>query len=211
MVTFPSCGEDHRLRAFLSALGLGLGGIVLRLVSAVTAPMLYDAIVPLDTVVNRLLNRYVVQPGFGLVAGGYVLYRGEIDRFLRLRGPSPKGVIWISMGIVLEPVTRAFSEQVFDPTHSGGPAKWALLIEDPVLIPAAFVIMFVLMAPAEEALYRGVIHGRLRGQFDVTARIVTSALLFGLVHLVLSGVWPPSSRRACQESCSRWPTNELTT
>jgi hypothetical protein len=180
-------GNHPRFRSGLAALGLCIGGIVLGLISALVTPVAYEAVLPVSTFVGSLLGRYVVQPGFGLLAAGYILYRGNAARFVRIQNLSPEGVAWILSGVVLERISRELSELVFGATHHGGPAKWEVLLADPVLILPAFVIMFLLMAPAEEVLYRGIIHGRLREQFDVTSRIAISAVLFGLIHLVLSG------------------------
>lgn len=183
-------GGRERLRALLVALGLSLGGVAFGSLSALAVPVLYDALAPPGSPGNRLLHRYLVQPGFALLAVGYVAYRGETDRFVRLRRPPAEGVLWIASGVVLERGTRALSEAAFGAAHDGGPAKWEVMLADPLVIPLVLLVTFVLMAPAEELLYRGVIHGRLRGSFDVVPRVLVGAGLFGLLHLFLSGGVP---------------------
>lgn len=171
-------GTHPRFRSGLAALGLCIGGIVLGLVSALLTPGAYEAVLPLSTFVGSLLGRYVVQPGFGLFAAGYILYRGNAAQFVRIQNLSSEGIAWILSGVVLERISRELSELVFGATHHGSPAKWEVLLADPVLVLPTFVIIFFMMAPAEEVLYRGIIHGRLREQFDHTTVLQRQASRF---------------------------------
>lgn len=182
--------RDEPVRTLGVALSLSLGGVVFGVVSAVTVSTIYGAIVPQGSFGFDLLYRYLVQPGFALVALGYVYFRGDIARFIRLRPPSLEGVLWIFSGIVVEWGTRMLSEVVFEATHGSWVPKWTILVGDPTAIPVALVVIFVVMAPAEELLYRGAIHGRLREGFDVVPRVVVGALLFGVPHLFFSGGLP---------------------
>ena len=188
MYDLPS--PSGRSRALLVAAGLAFAGVVGGLVSVLTVPALYDLVAAPESLVGRLLGRYVVQPGFGAVALLYVLTRADRTPYLRTGGFSAEAVGWLAVGVALEPVTRTLSEVAFGATHAGGTPKWALLLAEPTALPAAVAVTFLVMAPAEELLYRGVVHGRLRGHFGPAGRVLTSATLFGLLHLVLSGGVP---------------------
>lgn len=182
--------RDEPVRTLGVALCLSLAGVVFGGVSAVTVPTIYGAVVPRGTFGYDLLRRYLVQPGFALVALAFIYYRGDITRYVRLRPPSIEGVLWISSGIVVEWGTRLLSEVAFGATHGNWVPKWTILVADPTTIPLALVVIFVVMAPAEELLYRGAVHGRLREGFDVVPRIVAGAMLFGVPHLIFSGGLP---------------------
>lgn len=54
---------------------------------------------------------------------------------------------------------------------------------DPTFLVALAVLSLVLVAPAEELLFRGAIQGRLRERAGPVPAIATASLLFGSVHL----------------------------
>ena len=182
--------REEPIRTLGVALGLSLAGVIVGGVSAVTVPTIYGAVVPRGTFGFDLLQRYLVQPGFALVAMAYIFYRGDFARYVRLRPLSIEGVAWIASGIVVEWGTRLLSEVAFGATHGNWVPKWTILVADPTTIPLALVVIFVVMAPAEELLYRGAIHGRLREGFDVVPRVAAGAILFGVPHLIFSGGLP---------------------
>ena len=47
--------------------------------------------------------------------------------------------------------------------------------------------MFVIMAPMEEALYRGVVHDILEPALGSLGRVLVGGFLFGAIHLFFSG------------------------
>ncbi|MFP8955779.1 CPBP family intramembrane glutamic endopeptidase [Natrialbaceae archaeon A-CW3] len=54
---------------------------------------------------------------------------------------------------------------------------------DPVFFLILAALSIVLVAPAEEFLFRGVIQGRLRQSFGSVGAVLGSSLLFGMMHL----------------------------
>ncbi|MFC6719651.1 CPBP family intramembrane glutamic endopeptidase [Natrialbaceae archaeon GCM10025810] len=54
---------------------------------------------------------------------------------------------------------------------------------DPTYLLALAVLSLVLIGPAEEFLFRGVVQGRLRKSFGPAGAIVGASLLFGSMHL----------------------------
>jgi membrane protease YdiL (CAAX protease family) len=97
--------------------------------------------------------------GFGPIA--YEAVTGGIERILIAVGMNPYG-------------------------GHGGTTTWRVLLERPELIIPALVVMFAIMAPLEEALYRGAVHHALN-RFGVVGRVLVSGVLFGGMHLFLSG------------------------
>lgn len=55
--------------------------------------------------------------------------------------------------------------------------------DDPTFLLALAGLSVVLVAPAEELLFRGAIQGRLRQRFGPVAAVIGSSLVFGSMHL----------------------------
>lgn len=106
--------------------------------------------------------------------------------------PSVKEGGWIAFGIIgYEVGVRAITPLLSlvglsHGGHSGEVATWRVFLDQPELIVPGLTIMFVLMTPMEELLYRGVIHETLTGALGSRGRVLVSGLLFGGIHLFLS-------------------------
>ena len=127
-----------------------------------------------------------MQPGFALLAAGYLLLRDDPGRFLRAGRPSREGMAWIALGAPMSLGTGWLGETFLGTSH-GGPVLWEVLLSDPVTIPAVAGVTFLVMAPMEELLYRGVIHGRLRQAFGALSVVLLGATLFGIMHVFMGG------------------------
>jgi len=68
-----------------------------------------------------------------------------------------------------------------------GTATWQVLLQHPEIIVPGLVIMFGVMAPMEEMLYRGVVHDALGPAIGSPGRVLIGGLLFGGIHLFFSG------------------------
>lgn len=175
----------------MTALGLALGGAFAGILSAILLDPVYTSIAPPDTPAGSILFATLVQPGFGLFAALYVWLRGTFDGVFTVSVPTREGLLWIAAGPFLyeglTSVTRhALTTIGIETAPHTGPATWEVLLTNPLLILPAFVLYFVLMVPMEEFLYRGVIHAELTPAFGAAGRVVLGALLFGLMHLVVS-------------------------
>ncbi len=71
--------------------------------------------------------------------------------------------------------------------HGDTTAKWRVFFDNPEIIVPGLVVMFVIMAPMEEALYRGVVHDVLEPALGSLGRVLVGGFLFGAIHLFLSG------------------------
>lgn len=58
-----------------------------------------------------------------------------------------------------------------------------IAVSDPVFLLGLAALSVVIVAPAEELLFRGAIQGRLRDRFGPVPAILGSSLLFGSLHL----------------------------
>ena len=180
-------------RSLVGATALAVLGAIVAFVSIFAVSPLY-AIVGVEwPAFGELLNSYVVQPGFGLVAAGYIWWRNDYNPFDRIQTPSPEGLTWIA----LAPIVYELAVRVVTPLlpmmglshggHSSGTAKWRIFLNEPELVTPRLRIRFLIMAPMEKLLYRGVIHDTLEGTIGSPGRILVGGLLFGGMHLFLSG------------------------
>jgi len=64
------------------------------------------------------------------------------------------------------------------------PVLGAVGAVDPTFLLAMAVLSVVLIAPAEELLFRGAVQGRLRERFGAVPAVAGASLLFGSMHLV---------------------------
>lgn len=172
--------------------GLGFLGIGVGLVTALVLVVLLSlagvsvADRPFLSIVVSLVSLQGV--GLSIVGVAYLSYTGRGLSFLRARVPSLGDVVWVVGGVVaifalLFVVAIAIS--VINSVTGVEPAQNSiteLADRDPsvllLLIPAAFLVI----GPAEELLFRGIIQGRLREVFGPVGAIATASVIFGLGH-----------------------------
>lgn len=183
-------GRFPRARAFLVALAI----TVVALLAGIVGVVLTGAVVSLlgvgGTAVVRVLDGNYIQVGFAGFAAAYLAWVGDRDRDFKLRWPTLEDAAWIvvipilitGLGAVFSPVLTALGLPHPNPTTG----YEALALETrPLLWPVAFVGMFLFAAPAEEAVYRGIVQGRLREAFDAPGVVVLGGLLFGFMHFLV--------------------------
>jgi membrane protease YdiL (CAAX protease family) len=180
-------------RSVAGAVALAALGVVAGFVSAFAVDPLFTSLEAGWTLFGELLQSYIVQPGFGLLAAGYVWWSDDYNPLDRIQMPSSEGVAWIGLGAVgYELILRAMTPilpllGLNHGAHGGTTAKWRVFLTQPEIIVPGLVIMFVLMAPMEEVLYRGVVHDALDPALGSFGRVVVGGLLFGGIHLFFSG------------------------
>ena len=181
---------DSTPRAVGIAVALGVGGILV--LGAVT--------VLVGTIGGRLglgvgflfvasvaIGQYLGFVGLGLY---YLRTRGlswaGIRSYLGIRTPTPRelaavvaGYLVIIVGLLaLLAVALRFLP---DPAENQGAAVAA---NNPELIPPLVVVMFLVVGPCEEFLYRGVVQNRLRERLPAAAAVALAAVIFAVVHVV---------------------------
>lgn len=121
------------------------------------------------------------QVGFFAVASGFVRRRRVT---VPLSVPSRTDARYVVVGTVAALVAAtglSYALVLLDlvPDSVIGEAATA----DPTFLVALAVLSLVLVAPAEELLFRGAVQGRLRERFGPVPAIVAASLLFGSLHL----------------------------
>lgn len=169
-------------RAVAVAVGLTVLAFVLSMLTGVVAFLALRAagIASGSTAAFVLL---VVASQGAFLALGLWYVRGRIP--ITVRVPSRRDSAWIVGGVVLglavAMILSAVRVAFFPETGS--------VIEDSITQNTALllylaVLSVVLIAPAEELLFRGAIQGRLRGSLGVVGGIVGASTTFGLMHLL---------------------------
>ncbi|WP_256948914.1 CPBP family intramembrane glutamic endopeptidase [Halorubrum ezzemoulense] len=168
-------------------------GVMAAFASIVVIDPLFGTVEAEWTLLGELLNNYIVQPGFGLVAACYIWWRDDYNPLERIQVPSFEGVAWIGLGVIgYELAVRAVTPilpliGLSHSAHGDTTAKWRVFFDHPEIIVPGLVVMFVIMAPMEEALYRGVVHDVLEPALGSLGRVLVGGFLFGGMHLFFSG------------------------
>ena len=175
-----------------SAVALTALGVIAAFASIIIVDPLVGIIGTEWNLLGELLQGYIVQPGFGLVAACYIWWRDDYNPLDRIQTPSVEGIAWIGfIPIGYEMAVRAVTPllPILGLSHGAhdGTATWQVLLQHPEIIVPGLVIMFGVMAPMEEILYRGVVHDALEPAIGSPGRVVIGGLLFGVIHLFLSG------------------------
>jgi membrane protease YdiL (CAAX protease family) len=130
-----------------------------------------------------------IQVGFAAFAGLYLYWASDYGRYVRLSRPAVADIGWV----LAQPLAFVAAGEVLwrlrplvglpQPVHEGG--TQALLAATPSLWLVAFVGLYLIAAPAEELVFRGIVQGRLRPQLSLPALVVVSASAFALLHVFL--------------------------
>jgi len=166
-----------RVHALGVAGGLTFVGVVAGLVAALAIQLGVEVAGLRYSAVLRTILRTPVQYGFLAVALGYLVVSSEPSRFARFRVPSARDLGWLLALLALVPVTSAARPDYFlTEALRTTPALWAVVI----------LCWFLVTAPAEELLFRGIVQTRLDDEFRAAVAIVLAAGLFSLMHVAFA-------------------------
>jgi membrane protease YdiL (CAAX protease family) len=195
-------GSEPGWRPVATGLGLAVLSIVLLLLfTLLSVPLV--GILQLSTgaalIVGAAFGQYF---GFFGLALGYLRHtRGftwtDIREYLGVRFPTLREigaiiggyfailglVIVVSVIITFLQVESAQNESAQQLTESAG--------TDPILIVGVFALMFLVIGPCEEILYRGVIQNRLRERLSAVWGIIAASVIFASVHVIALGSTDP--------------------
>lgn len=175
--------EDGRpLRAVGVALGLTVAGLAASIAGGVALAipvLLYDLRLGDPGVLVALTA--AGQLGFLAVAVAYARYAGLRVRIevpdRRDLGYALGGVVaGLLLAVVLSVVLAVLELAPGSVIEEAG-------VRDPTLFVGLAVLSVLVVAPAEEFLFRGVIQARLRQAFGPVAAVAGASLLFGSLHL----------------------------
>lgn len=190
----PISGRPQ-VRASLAALGVCIGGFVAGLIGILILRVVLTPAIT-DTDVFRVVSGNLIQVGFAAFAIIYLLRQQNRGRFVKIRRPTLEDLAWI---IVIPPIVFITGEVVVTPGLTtlgfpepmpGGEGESLALVTRPALWPVALVGLYIFAAPAEELIYRGIIHGWLREAFDLAGVVLLGGALFGLMHVIVGLVTP---------------------
>jgi len=196
--TAPGNPDESLLRTVGVAAALGVGGIaVLGVVSLAVGLLGAAAGLAFGTVLiaSLALGQYV---GFIGLGTAYLRGRGldwrAIRSYLGLRVPSLREVGVVVGGYLLLIATllalAAVALRVLPEPASNQGAEVAM--DNPELVPALVATMFLVVGPAEEFLFRGVVQNRLRERLSAVPAVAVAGVLFAAVH-VISAVGDPAA------------------
>jgi len=182
---------DSPVRAIGVAIGLGTLGIALVLVFSLVVSGIGTAIGGLSIAVSLglslLLGQYVA---FGGLALGYLLYRGfdrsGIVSYLGVRWPSLKEIGLVVGGwalILVMVMVISIVLQLLGPEPAANQSA-EIAMQNPAIIPLLVAASFLVIGPAEEVLYRGIVQSRLRESFSAAPAIAIASAIFAAVHVI---------------------------
>lgn len=187
-VATQSVGSTGRfgpsVRAILVATGLVVIAVLLSLVVgiAVVLPLIFSGFEATSGVV-LVASLFATQLTF-LVVGALYLWRREWS--VSYSAPTRRDLTWVVAGVVVTVVAAlgllGVSELLgIEPVES---VIEAPVLADPTLLLVLAGLSIVLVAPAEEFLFRGVVQGRLRQTFGAPVAVGIASLLFASIHLL---------------------------
>lgn len=178
---------DNPRYAVMGAVGAAITGIL--------AAFVVTALVGLGLAASNVALPTVPRYGLIFIAGGLGL-AGAAVGILRRRGlsvreyvgsgvPSFSDLLWAIAGYI-GALSLVFTAGIIltliqvepDTTNQAAQAG----MENPELLLWLVPLSFLVIAPAEELLFRGVVQGRLREAFKPSIAIPVTAALFALVH-----------------------------
>lgn len=170
------------VRSVLEAVGLTVVALVISIAAGVAflVPLFALGYDPGETWV--LVGATAAgQVGLLAVAAAYVRRRGVA---VPVESTSLRDLAAVGVGVVAALVTAtglSYALVLLDlvPDSVIGDAA----ASDPTFLLALGVLSLVLVAPAEELLFRGAIQGRLRERFGPLPAVAAASLLFGSLHL----------------------------
>lgn len=186
-----TAGRASRIRLVAVCFGLALGGILTGLVIlAMLGFTLFLLLgVSMTPITQLVLSLVAIQGlGFPLVAILYFRYKDRSLRsFIPVSVPSLRE-LGISVGawlvaIVLTPAVAAVVVTLTNESPASN-AAGETAQQNPEIIPLLIPLVFLLNAPGEELLFRGVIQGLLAEQFSAWGAIALATAAFAPLHII---------------------------
>jgi membrane protease YdiL (CAAX protease family) len=170
----------------LAVAGLLAGGGILFVLGFILFGLLGVSVTPLGRLALSLIA--IQGLGFPLVAALYFRYRGESLRsFIPISVPSLRELgiaigAWIA-AIVAVPVVASIIISIANEQPASN-AAGETAQQNPEIIPLLIPLVFLLNAPGEELLFRGVIQGLLAERFSGWAAIALATAAFAPLHII---------------------------
>lgn len=174
------------VRAVASALGLSLAGLIVGIV-AIT---LFSIVKEMSGIAGTQLGAETsgIQFGFAAVGLVFLVVADDPRRYVQLRWPTIEDLVWMLAIPIMVSLIGLIWQLLF--LSSGHHEASSILevgvgfAEQPILWLCAIGLFFLITAPAEELLYRGVIQGRVRPHLGTAGTVAVGAVAFGLMHAI---------------------------
>lgn len=190
-------GKQESIGSVLAtAAGLAILGVVILIIVTFGTVRVGDAFGMPGTsalIIGTIIGQYAGFIGLGL---WYLRRRGfewgRIWQYLGVRWPTLREValaigswliilvIIIVLGIALEVISEILGTEP-DEAEQG---LDQLIGDNPLIIVGIILMMFLVVGPAEELLFRGVIQGRLREHLPAVPSIVIASAIFAAIHVI---------------------------
>ena len=190
-------GKESMLKTLGVAVALVVAAMVVPLVGlGILAVVLFAIGLPTTPVVGVLV---LLQFAWFTVLGiWYLRYRGydweNLKAYLGVGMPSLKDyaliiITWIVMivgaVIVATVLTEVLPELLgIEDTEPAENQINEIIEQNPEIVLIAIAFMFLVVGPAEEILFRGVVQNRIRERFSMVPGIVIASFLFASVHVL---------------------------
>jgi len=175
---------------------LGLGAVlaITGMVVGVTVQVLVFVLIEFSPVevpesisnVALLTSLFV---GLGLTAAAYLTVTDREFSFIRLRFPSLKDIGFAVAGVLTMFVALIAIGIIVDTLGADAAEHGTVetIQKDPTLALYMAALSIIAIGPAEETLFRGVIQTRLKESFSLWGAIVSTNVIFALVHIPAYG------------------------
>ena len=163
------------------AIGLTVAGVVASVALSIPA-----VVVPLDPLAGFVAATVLSELGFAAVAVAFVLASGVGVGYLRLHGPDRRGWLLVvagAIGMFGYRIVALLLVQLLDLPVAGNAITDYPGIDVGTIVLLLVPISILVIGPAEELLFRGVIQRYLEGGYSRSWAIVGTGVLFSLVHL----------------------------
>ncbi|ERG95496.1 CPBP family intramembrane glutamic endopeptidase [Haloquadratum walsbyi] len=122
--------------------------------------------------------------GFGGVALAYLWYRGSGIRYIGFRIPSLRDIAFSFGGYVASLILLIIAVTIISTIGAETAPNTAAQagMENPEILLLLIPASFLLIAPGEELLYRGIVQNRLCETLPVSIAIVLASLIFASIH-----------------------------
>jgi membrane protease YdiL (CAAX protease family) len=185
--------DESPLYTVLIATLLGIGGVVLLIIFSIPVIVISRELEVAELVVLVVgtgIGQYVAFVGLGLV---YLRHREfdwtRIRSYLGIRVPTLRELGIVILGyvvifaliMVVGALVQAFGPQ---PAENEG-AETFTGTTNPAVLVGAVLMMFLVVGPCEELLYRGIVQNRLRERLSSIPAILIASTVFAAVHFVV--------------------------
>lgn len=176
-------GLRDKLLAIAVAVGLLVSGLVGSIAFGIvfTVPLLLFGS-DLGSSTTFLAFAAIGQLAFLVVGGAYVRRLGDVT----IHWPTRRDLVYAVGGVftALVLVITISAAAAAAGVGPGGSVFDDPIANDPTVALGLAALSIVLVAPAEELLFRGAIQGRLRRAFGAAGAIAGASLIFGSIHFL---------------------------